>query len=360
MYTDQVMDNLIRAAENRPFVQLSYRALTVTDTQILKANVGGEIDPIASKTLVTATLAVLSTMQSVTSKLLFGSSLECDRQMQFFADPVLAKDDVYTYYLAFAHDPNLFICSDTRPPESVCIKKKCGHKWYWVPEDAAGVFQQLALRTTFMRGTDPPPPIVWETSIKDIQPRYNDQGKAIPNFYVVYVDSKVPNDDGRLFVDTSDPKAADPLPIQWLEFLPLKPADQAPGVQQPVKGPARGTQVDTLYTQSQTDIARVLRGQKARFYTENYPNTGTQAPDRARLEDAVKTYNAWRKVAAVPVGAAQVGNAPDVTMARLHEPAATRWLQLQRREATATPLPLTGPSNDGERISCQFGMLVAH
>lgn len=304
MYADQVMDNLIHAAENRALVQLSYRALTVTDIQYFKASVGGEIDPTSSKTLATATLAVLSTMQSVTSKLLFGTSLERDRQMQIYADPVVATDDVYTYYLAFAHDPTLFVCSDTPPPCPVHVQKKCGHKWYWVPEDAAGVFLQLALHTTFMRGTDPPPPVVWATTIQKIETECGAFGEPLQNKYVVYLAPPVPNDKGLLFIDTADGKGLE-LPIQAIDQMPYKCSDsKQPGPQQQgVKGPPRGTQMGMLYTQAAPDVAKqfgTLTGQSARFYSENYPNKGVQSPDRARLEEAVQAYQAMRKAAAAP------------------------------------------------------------
>src|SRR5438876_5291007 len=85
MYTDQVMENLIHASENQPFVQLAYRNLIVTDTQILKGNLGGEVDPSSSRTSLRLTSALLTSMRSVSSKLGFGANLERDRTMQFRA-----------------------------------------------------------------------------------------------------------------------------------------------------------------------------------------------------------------------------------------------------------------------------------
>ena len=41
MYTDQAMDNLIRARNNMPFVQVAYRNLLVQDTDKLS----GKLDP---------------------------------------------------------------------------------------------------------------------------------------------------------------------------------------------------------------------------------------------------------------------------------------------------------------------------
>src|SRR5690242_16054393 len=41
MYTDQALDNLIRAHENRPFVQLKYSQLAIKDTDDAMATVNG-------------------------------------------------------------------------------------------------------------------------------------------------------------------------------------------------------------------------------------------------------------------------------------------------------------------------------
>src|SRR5207237_8099991 len=101
-------------------------------------------------------------------KILFGASLERDRTMEFKADPVTGKDDVYDYYLAFARDPELFVASPKEPSCPVYMKKKRGATWYWIPTSAGGVFLQLVLKTTFLRGPDTPPPTSWPTMIEDI------------------------------------------------------------------------------------------------------------------------------------------------------------------------------------------------
>src|SRR6516162_5139856 len=86
MYTDQVMDNLIRASENMPFVQLAYRNLTVTDLQTVKASLGDESDPTKMKTVAELTAALLQSVHGYTNKLFYNGGFERDRQMQFQAD----------------------------------------------------------------------------------------------------------------------------------------------------------------------------------------------------------------------------------------------------------------------------------
>jgi hypothetical protein len=311
MYTDQIMDNLIRAAENRAFVQISYRALTVTDAQILKANLGAEADPTQTNTVLRTTAALVSNMYGATTKLLYGSSLERDRTMQIFADPVLAKDDVYTYYLAFAHDPSLFVCSDRPPCGPVHIKKKCGGKWYWVPDDAAGVFLQLALRTTFMRGTDPPPPLLWDTTIDDVQVvetlyKGKDKDKQPSGFNVVVKLKKaVPNSDGLLFIDTADGNQYERRVLHW-----PSPKKKDEEMVQELQTQISIDEAAKLFDKKEQAVSAdtvgailrdKLKDRPAQFYTTAKENRGELPLDRQRLEAAVKAYNEYRKGLLEPV-----------------------------------------------------------
>src|SRR5438270_1601434 len=72
MYTDQTFDNLIRAAQNQPYVQLAYHDLVVTDNQFVKANLSEEYDPSNSRSVAQATGAFLGSMNAFTHKILFG------------------------------------------------------------------------------------------------------------------------------------------------------------------------------------------------------------------------------------------------------------------------------------------------
>src|SRR5262249_28510830 len=146
MYTDQAMDNLINAANNHAFVQLDYHGMIVTDTQTIKASIADESDPTSMKSFSRKTGALLISLHTYTNKLLYGGTFDCNRQMQVTGDPVVGKSDIYDYYIAFARDPGLFFVSDQKPCAPVHLCKKHGCQWYWVPPDAAGVFQQLVLR----------------------------------------------------------------------------------------------------------------------------------------------------------------------------------------------------------------------
>jgi hypothetical protein len=303
MYTDQVMDNLVRASEGLPFVQLSYRNLVVTEIQTVKANVGDESDPSTSRTVAQRTAALITSMRNYTNKLFFGGSLERDRQMQFQADPVTGKADVYDYYLAFARDPLLFCVGDVEPPCPVHIKRRCHGKWYWVPADAGPVFLQLALKTTFMRGPEPPPTVYWPTTIVAIKQAYRKTGEPDVGNHVITFASKVPNDDGYASLTLTDGRK---LRLKLAPRL-IEPYEPGKKKQDQVPGPKRNTMVTTLYAEDDPGIAIVYTAEPAtpkqapsellinrpvNVFAENNPNLGPppRSLEEQRLEDALTNY----------------------------------------------------------------------
>jgi hypothetical protein len=290
MYTDQVMDNLIRASENMPFVQLAYRNLTVTDLQTVKASLGDESDPTKMKTVAELTAALLQSVHGYTNKLFYNGGFERDRQMQFQADPVVGKADVYEYYMAFAKDPALFWISGAKPDCDVHIKKECSGKWYWVPKEASGVFLQLVLKTTFMRGPETPPPVYWYTSVIAISPRYTQNGVLVPDKYLFTFSNEVPNDDGVLTVNLDNGKQV---------RIPLERREEEPHVsdvvgQERVAGPPPGRMVNALYAQypKKADGPSLddITNRPSAFDANDWPNLGSKTPELQRLEEAVANY----------------------------------------------------------------------
>lgn len=288
MYTDQIMDNLIRASQNRPFAQLSYRNLIVTDFQMSKCSISDEADPTNSHTLAATTGALLTSMHSFTDKVVFGVNMERDRTMEFTSDPVTGKNDVYEYYLAFASDPTLFRVSKQEPGCGFQIKKKSGDQWYWVPADAGGVFLQLALKTTFMRGTETPPPVFWETRIVSMEPGWGSDAPAHPaesQFkYTFTFQDPVPNDNApsgfHMVVELDDCRE---LSIPLTEY---------PG--HLVKGKIPPT--NSIYGQYNSPLPD-LKNHHVKVFAPHVPNLGTETPDQIRLRTALENYRTMKKAA---------------------------------------------------------------
>lgn len=281
MYTDQAMDNLIRAYDNHPFIQLAYRNLTITDTQKSKANIGNEYDPTTNKTIVQATTALIARSQQFTDHLMFGGNLETDRQMQFTADPVVGKSETYDYYRAFAQDPDLFNVSDKEPPFPVYLKKKHGDRWYYVSCEHGGVFQQLVLRTALMLGQETPPPVFWPIGIASVSPpRLVKPPGAIPPYYLytIVLSQPVPNDaQAYLLVALCEcPKRR-----RLVSLLP-----------DPRQDP--NAQFTDTFVAHERDPLWEIAGCRARFYSSSNPNMGRASSDELRLKAALDAFRQYQ------------------------------------------------------------------
>src|SRR5262249_13285354 len=157
MYTDQAIDNLIRARCNLPFVQLSYRDLLVQDEDTYAGTAHAEQSVDKSSGLV-----VDKFLQDIKNTLLFEAQAKRDKILSFHADPITGQNDIYEAYLVFASDPRLLVVSDTLPRCPVHVKKKFCGKYYWVPVEAGPAFLDLVLKTAFLRGEPPAPPPAFE------------------------------------------------------------------------------------------------------------------------------------------------------------------------------------------------------
>jgi hypothetical protein len=167
LYTEQAMDNLVRARCNLPFIQLAYRNLGVQDLDTLS---GSANDTYGDSRAVTRNAAgiITSALHTVSNSLVLGGSASRSKTLSYTADPITDKNDIYVYYLAFANDPGLLIESRTKPKCGYHILRHFKDKWYWVPEEAGPVFLALVLKTSMMRGPELLPPPNYERKIAKV------------------------------------------------------------------------------------------------------------------------------------------------------------------------------------------------
>jgi hypothetical protein len=269
LYTEQAIDNLIRAHENRPFVQLTYTQVGVTDKDNAAAAVtGGEAAftrDLSSDLTKGAAGAVKKT--AFAGKIPLGFSGQRDRILGFQADPVTDRNDIYEDYLAFARDPALFQVSDHDPGCEAHIMRKCGHRWYWVPGYAGYEFLQLVQRTSFAPPPSAPAEVFWETGIVSVQPHFDAKGKRDENKFELTLLRPVPNDDGLMRVTLRDGRK------RWLTVS---------GLYDPANGLVRGTPTLRLLVQFNAktlppDEEALLPGATASFLSQNYPNPTPRA-----------------------------------------------------------------------------------
>jgi hypothetical protein len=273
LYTEQAIDNLIRAYENRPFVQLTYTQVGVNDKDNATAAVtGGEAGftrDLSSDLTKGAAGAVKKT--AFAGKIPLGFSGQRERTLGFQADPVTDRNDIYEDYLAFARNPALFQVSDHDPGCDAHIMRKCGDRWYWVPGYAGNEFLQLVQRASVAPPPSAPAEVFWETGIVSVQPHFNAKGIRVENKFELTLLRPVPNDDGLLRVTLRDSRK------RWLTvsaFLEDANAPKAPLV--------RGTLTLRLLVQFNAktlppDEEALLPGATASFLSQNYPNPTPRA-----------------------------------------------------------------------------------
>ena len=133
MYENQIMDNLIRAQNGLPFIQLDYTNITGTITDTGSGNIG--FAPGSTDTHVVDLIAkARSLTHTFTNTGTYGASGSRMSQLTVTANPVLDSAEVYNAYLAFLDKTGGLIRScDPPPPGSAHMIRRCDGVYYWVP-----------------------------------------------------------------------------------------------------------------------------------------------------------------------------------------------------------------------------------
>jgi hypothetical protein len=270
MYTDQAMDNLIRARENRPFVQLAYSSLSVQDQDKTITTAAGNEGDFSHNTATDVTKAVpVTTVTGFIGKFPFGGSGERDRTLSFHADPITNQNSIYESYLRFANNPMLLVTSDQKPTCQVYICRKCSGKWYWVPMEGGNEFMKLVLTTSFIQ-EDSGTLVYWDTTIdkiKDVS-----QIDSPTSKYEIILHDSIPNDRGIIaFVPKPTCK-----PI-W------RPVEAGSG---PL-GPPVDEKTKTILFVFSNDPLNIDPGTPARLFLNNYPNPKPKNPDNQKVLDTL-------------------------------------------------------------------------
>ncbi|QDU19075.1 hypothetical protein [Urbifossiella limnaea] len=252
LYTEQAIDNLIRARTYQVYVHLGYRDILAQTTDDVAGTLG------ASTGLSRDTGPVEGIMRTVTSGFVAGGSSGRQRQLSFHADPVVDRPDVYELYAAFAHDPGLFVESYDPPRCPVHVHRKRDHKHYWVPCEAGPAFQALVMRTAFQ-----PAPAAAQSPAYDVKVEQvvevrvvgpdDKSGRAGLATVVLKVSPPVPNGDGTLLLDIPGGTTL------RAEVLPLTPG--LPGAGE--LGKAVGVSTEYVLVQYRPAVAGIEPGRLA-------------------------------------------------------------------------------------------------
>jgi hypothetical protein len=285
MYTDQAMDNLVRARCGMPFAQLAYRDIYVYDDDTLTGTAS------VDQTVDTKRGAAISAfLRDLTNKYSLLGTARRDKIMSLHADVVTTQNDVYDAYFAFATDPSCFVVTETKPDCPVHLMRKEGEKYYWIPLEAAPIFQQLVMKTTFMRGPETlPPPAFYEVRIVDVKddPAGKDGGAgAAPDpvvYKILYFDNSIPNGNATMIATLDDWRKIR-LELQVIEIAPDK---SKPPFGEPIKF------LRASWAPSRTHFdGENLRNAKARIYSHEYPPTAPIMAQDNRVLDSLDAIRA--------------------------------------------------------------------
>lgn len=200
LYTNQIIDNLIRAKNGLPFIHIDYATITGNVTAKETASFGGNQEVDSTKALAVATGALSAASRAFKTVFNFGTTGEHTNQISMVGTPVNNVDEIYEAYFEYLNLPNALLMSDCKPPQCdvhIC-KKSCG-KWYWVPAERKKEFLQLAMATTATRGKRLLP--VAEFFPVQLQEITGEKESTLfPGAvtFTIRLDKPIPNDEGRL------------------------------------------------------------------------------------------------------------------------------------------------------------------
>jgi hypothetical protein len=200
LYTNQIMDNLIRASNGLPIIQLDYTNATATVTVSETAGLNEGFTATDVNTLAILAGPPVAIARTAANVLTGNAGATHSNQIALTATPVTTCNEVYDAYLEFLALPGSLQCAPTAPPEGTAhLCKKCGDLYYWVPVEYKKQFLGLALATTAQRkkGLGLPPIEYYEAKLQEVTGPKPD-GKPGPATLTVRLDRKVPNDSGRL------------------------------------------------------------------------------------------------------------------------------------------------------------------
>jgi len=218
LYTNQIMDNLVRMANGLPIIQLDYTnaAATVTITNTLG---GSDNQATTATNMFAIPAASLSATRSIVTTLMGNASNMNSNQIAITAQPVTTSNDVYDAYISYLdaekNPGSLMVTCDPPNPGQAHMCKKFNGQYYWVPIEYRKLFFQLALLTTSQRGKAlQEPDKFYSVTLKDpAKPMDNPTFPGMGYVLTFNIDKqKIPIDSGYLILDND--KAGTEFPIQ--------------------------------------------------------------------------------------------------------------------------------------------------
>ena len=203
LYTNQIMDNLIRVYNGMPIVQMDYTSMTGTLTQDLNASIGDQ------QTLQTeANQFGVTTLRKFVSFWAFGVGGDNKMQLTITGNPVVNNNEVYNAYIEFVFKEGQFMVTRDPPAPGEAHIVRCsrmgscqGELYYWVPREHMYDFLRLALVTTVQRGQPLSTPDFFENTIARVEDSTPDTfDENMKRRFTIYLKKRIPNGGGKMSV----------------------------------------------------------------------------------------------------------------------------------------------------------------
>jgi len=201
LYTNQIMDNLVRADQGLPIVQLDYSKVTGTITQ------NGMLSFTSTQTTTNTKMLVIPTVvrtltHSFMNAAAFNPTAYQTNALTVTADPVVDHNEVYDAYLEFLckQPPRLVHTPEPPDPCVAHLVRRCGNLYYWVPIEYKYEFLKLALVTTVQRGQPLSIPDKFDNTV--VCATLNKESETEPIFYrfTIVLSKPIPDSSGLMDV----------------------------------------------------------------------------------------------------------------------------------------------------------------
>ena len=152
LYTDQILDNLVRATNGLPIIQLDYTNASSNVSVEQTASLSNGLQTTTNSALTLAAKNMLVSTHQTVDTISSSVGANNSNNVALTATPVLTSNMLYDAYLTYLGIPGGLEITDAPPPcgaAHVC-KKYC-NQYYWVPVERKSEFFDLALITTTQR-----------------------------------------------------------------------------------------------------------------------------------------------------------------------------------------------------------------
>jgi len=196
LYTNQLMDNLIRASNGMPIIHLDYGTAQATVVSKNSAMSSDSYANTVSHVLTVAATTTMTTTRTAMNTFMGSASHDNMETVAVSATPLTTSVEAYNAYLQFLALPGSLQVSSCPPEPGIAhICRRRGPSYYWIPIAFKDQFYNLQLATTADRGRLlVPPPKYYSVSLLDAVPRTG-------NRVDVRIDREIPNLDGRVLFE---------------------------------------------------------------------------------------------------------------------------------------------------------------